>query len=161
MKPQNTDTKKPVDDGRFGDHLRGLRKLQLRLSREKDSEEAVKALQQTERWLREYVEPWQCPDCGWNGKVPEFDADIRRCPMCDCRNCFPYSYLEVERCSKQMSLLLQCTKYYSGRPGIGRVAQDTMKAVNAVRVTGNYGPEDKIPATRPPKKRGWWRRLWR
>lgn len=126
-----------IDDGRFGQLLRGLRKIQLRLSREEDTAEMVESLQMAELWLREYVEPWQCPDCGWFAKIPEFDSDPRRCPTCSGQSVFPYGYMECERMNRQLALLAQCATHYA-RKKEGQVAQRTLEQITRVKLDGSY-----------------------
>lgn len=64
--------------------------------------------------MTEYVDPWSCPDCGFQAKIPPFPQKKRTCPQCHGENFFPYAYLEQERMDAQMRELLafvsQCAK---------------------------------------------------
>lgn len=108
--------------------------------------------------LREYVEPWRCPDCGHTMKIPEFQHDPRKCPKCGGRSMFPYAYLEIERMNKQLRLMLQCLTHYA-RKRHGHLAKETLRRVNEVDIRGDWAPPD---ASTKKNGRSWFKvpRFW-
>lgn len=88
--------------------------------------------------LKEYVEPWSCPICGHQRKIPADRNNKRNCPKCHNNHMFPYGYLEQQRMNGQMKLLLQCVQYYKELPN-GRVATETLKNLAEA---GRFKPEN-------------------
>ncbi len=88
--------------------------------------------------LKEYIESWSCPMCGFQTKIPHDHKDKRKCPRCLNSHMFPYGYLEQERMTKQMTLLLNITQYYSTQ-GNGAPAKEALR--NLAKV-GQFNPEN-------------------
>lgn len=93
-------------------------------------------------WLRQYCEPWLCPRCQNNVKVPDSDSDPRWCSRCGGKDMFPYAYLEVERMNKQMRMLLLCATHYSAKAN-GHYAREILAQLSEVRVTGRVKPSQQ------------------
>jgi hypothetical protein len=115
-------------------------------------------------WLRNYIDPWLCPDCGHTSKVPDSDHDPRACPRCNGNRMFPYSYLEAERMNKQLTLMLQGLTYYAQKSN-GHMAKKILKEISEVRLEGTWKPvsgagipEAPVPE---PKRVGWFGRIFR
>ncbi len=89
--------------------------------------------------LREYIESWSCPMCGYQTKIPHDHKDKRACPKCLNKHMLPYAYLEQERMTKQMALLLQCASYYKKQPN-GQIA---VEMLNKLAEAGRFKPNEK------------------
>ena len=89
--------------------------------------------------LKEYIESWNCPMCGYHTKIPHDHKDKRACPKCLNKHMLPYAYLEQERMTKQMTLLLSCAQYYKDQPN-GQFALEALKKLADV---GRFKPNEK------------------
>lgn len=144
------------DDSRHGVLIRSLRKsaMLLKNSNPAESEDILTAI----HWLKEWVEPWSCPDCGFTTKVPGSDIDPRHCDRCGGNRMFPYSYLEQERMNKQMTLMLSCLTHYA-RKRHGHMAQETLRKLADVQLTGTTprgaAMQGAVHAQTAP--RSWWK----
>ena len=91
----------------------------------------VVALENACYWMRQYIEPWICTECGASTKVPYNKRKPRWCAQCESKNSmFPYAYTEQTRMSNQIKLLLNCAQYYAKRNG-GEVAQGALRKIHA------------------------------
>ncbi|MEE8298421.1 MAG: hypothetical protein V3R67_03480 [Thermodesulfobacteriota bacterium] len=81
--------------------------------------------------LREYIEPWQCPDCSSLFKIPENPDDKRQCPNCKNNNCFPYVYIQQEIANNRLKILLPCAVFYEKQPN-GGIAKEAIMALGNV-----------------------------
>lgn len=94
--------------------------------------------------MKEYIEPWSCPDCGHVRKIPVFLKKPGECPKCLNTHMMPYAYLEQKRMDGQLRWILQCITWYSKQPN-GQVATRCLKGlaqaggVNAEK-TGLHSP---------------------
>jgi len=104
-------------------------------------------LQDIKKVLGDYVQPWRCPDCGDMVKLPQDDANPRKCHFvhpngnpCGGVHCFPYAYLEQERMHGQLELLKDCAVYYSkqSNPEVAVESLNNLAKV-AQRSNGNKG----------------------
>lgn len=89
--------------------------------------------------LKEYVESWSCPMCGYQTKIPHDHEDKRACPKCLCKEMFPYGYLQQERMTKQLALMLSCAQYYTQQSN-GYMAKESLKKLAEA---GRYKPNKK------------------
>lgn len=134
--PKSAKTNVARSEDRFNMMIGRLSEVARKL---KDDDPAAETILSAMHWLREYTEPWQCPDCGHNSKVPEFDHMPRLCSKCGSDRMLPYAYLEVERMNKQMRLMLQALNYYAKRR-FGHVAMEALKKCNSVQLNGDWQP---------------------
>lgn len=147
------------DASRFGLLIESLERVSAKLVESRDpllAEEVRLAA----HWLRQYCEPWLCPACGLTLKVPDSDRSPRDCPKCGGDRMFPYAYLEVERMSAQMTLMLGGLTHYAKR-GQGHVAQQILSQVGDVKLTGSWRPPVSTGADgRSRTSVPFWRRLF-
>lgn len=109
-----------------------------RLSAQQETaEKRVEALKLSVYCLKQYIDPWSCPICGFQTKIPHDHQNKRNCPKCLNKHMFPYGYLEQERMSNQMTPLLACAQHYKDQPN-GSMALQTLKILAEV---GRYKPK--------------------
>lgn len=103
------------------------------------AEKRIDALELAVYSLKEYIESWSCPMCGYQTKIPHDHEDKRACPKCLCKEMFPYGYLQQERMTKQLALMLSCAQYYSQQTN-GLMAKESLKKLAEA---GRYKPKEK------------------
>lgn len=105
------------------------------------AEKRVDALELGVYCLKQYVESWSCPMCGHQTKIPHDHENKRLCPKCENEHMFPYGYLQQERMTKQLALMLSCAQYYTQQAN-GVFAKESLKKLAEA---GRYIPNKKTP----------------
>lgn len=145
------------NDSRHDNMLNALREVskELRAQGKMALAEEVKT---AAYWLRQWVEPWMCPDCGTHTKVPFSDLTPRVCIRCGGKKMFPYAYLEQERMNRQALIMLSALQKYAQKR-YGHLAQAVLKEIGNLQLRGETPRGASMPGlvNSDPGGRSWWK----
>jgi len=89
-------------------------------------------IREAEFCIKNYCEPWTCPDCGRTTKIPDDHKCPNLCGKCKNKGMMPYSYLEQHRMSWQINALLKCVQTYANKWFFGRLAKKVLADIHKV-----------------------------